>query len=402
MPSFSYSAITQAGATTRGALVARDEVEALEALARKGLTPTELREGAGAAIPWWQREVSFGGSKPTHLLPVFVSLGTLLDARIPLTEALGFVEVQVRDAALKVAIAALREDLENGQSLRQSLADRGDVFPPRIVTQLIMGEESDTLGATCRRIAVMLRAEAEVASEVRSAMVYPVILLAMSALVLGLLVFYLVPTLLPVFETAAADPPPILEAMDSARQALTGGGSTTLAIIAAVLLALYLVRVSLRTAAQWVLIHAPVTGAFLRKRHSLSFCQNLGVMIDAGMSSVDGIEAAEPALPYGPWRAQLQAAKTELEAGSSLSAAIERIALLDPMAKSLIKAVDETDRLGPMLGAASEAMQTETQTTLKRALSLLTPFLTLVIGAVVGLLIVSTITAILDLNDIAF
>ena len=190
--------------------------------------------------------------------------------------------------------------------------------------------------------------------------------------------------------------------MDSVRQALTGGGTTALAVGAAVLLALYLLRGAVRSALQWVLVRAPVTGAYLRKRHSLGFCQNLAVMVEAGMSSVDGIAAAEPALPITPWRGQLQAARAEIEAGASLSAAMERITFLDPMARSLIKAGDETDRLGPMLAAAADAMQSETQTTLKRALSLLTPALTLIIGAVVGVLIVSTITAILDLNDIAF
>lgn len=402
MPSFSYSAITQAGATTRGALVARDEMEALETLARKGLTPTDLREGVASAVPWWQREFTLSGPNPTRLLPVFVSLATLLEARIPLTDALGFVQIQARDANMRMALGALREDLENGQSLQQSLADRGDIFPARVTTLLIMGEASDTLGDTCRRIAHMLRSEADVATEVRSAMVYPVILLVMSTLVLGLLVFYLVPTLLPVFETAAADPPPILQAMNNIRLGLSGGGRSTMMVATAIVLALYLLRRLIKTAFQWVMIHAPISGAYLRKRHSLSFCQNVGVMIDAGMSSVEGIEAAEPSMTYTPWRNQLQTARSDIEAGSSLSAAVERIEFLDPMAKSLIKAGDETDRLGPMLAAASEAMQTDTQTTLKRALALLTPILTLVIGAVVGTLIVSTITAILDLNDIAF
>lgn len=402
MPSYSYIAITQAGATTRGALLARDEIEALEALARKGLTPTDLRPGTGAAVPWWQRELSFSAPKPARLLPLFVSLATLLEARIPLTEALGFVQGQLRDPALRVAVSAIRDDLENGQSLRQSLEDRGDVFAPRIATLLIMGEASDTLGETCRRIVQMLKSEADVATEIRSAMVYPVILLVMSTLVLALLIFYLVPTLLPVFETAAATPPPVLQAMDNVREVLTGGGTTGLAIAAVILLTLFLLRGTVRQSIQWLLIRAPVTGAYLRKRYSLSFCQNLAVMIDAGMSSVEGISAAEPGLSYAPWRGQLVTARSDIEAGSSLSAAIERITFLDPMARSLIKAGDETDRLGPMLRAASDAMQAETQTTLKRALSLLTPALTLIIGAVVGVLIVSTITAILDLNDIAF
>ncbi|MEL7092178.1 MAG: type II secretion system F family protein [Pseudomonadota bacterium] len=402
MPNFSYTAIDTRGATTRGALVAMSETEALEALARKGLTPTDLRRGTGAAVPWWQREIGGAKPKPARLLPVFVSLATLLEAQVPLTDALRFVEAQAEDPALRIAISGTREDLENGQTLQQALAERDDVFPARIASLLVMGDRSDTLAETCQRIVHMLRSEAEVAAEVRSALVYPVILLGMSLLVLSLLVFYLVPTLLPVFETADATPPAVLQGMDAVRRALTDDGLSVLALVLAAGLALVLLRRPMRAVLHRALIAAPVTGPYLRKRHSLSFCQNLGLMVEAGMSSVDGIEAAEAAMPAGPWRSALRTARTEIEAGASLSTAIGRISFLDPMAASLIQAGDETDRLGPMLRAASEAMQGETRTTLKRALALLTPAMTLALGVLVGVLIVSTITAILDLNDIAF
>ncbi|WP_299695291.1 type II secretion system F family protein [uncultured Tateyamaria sp.] len=402
MPSFSFRAIDASGVSRRGALVARDENEALDNLARKGLTATDLRPSTGGAVPWWQREVNLSGPSASRLLPVFVSLATLLKARVPLAEALGFVQEQTTDVRLATAIGAVRDDLENGRSLGQSLEERSDVFTNRIITLLGMGEATDTLPETCDRVVTMLRSEAEVASEIRSAMIYPVILLFMSTLVLGLLIFYLVPTLLPVFDTASAAPPPMLRVMDGMRVALLSRGWSVLAIALAGGMAAYLLRAPLKSLRNRLLVRAPVTGAYLRKRHSLSLCQTLGVMLEAGMSSLDGLDAAAEAMPIAPWRRDIASARAEIEAGTPVSAAVARIGFLDPMAKSLIVAGDETDQLAPMLRAAAIAMQGETQTTLKRALSLLTPALTLAIGLVVGALIVSTITAILDLNDIAF
>lgn len=403
MPSFSYTAVTKAGATTRGAIVARDEVGALDVLVRRGLTPTALRKGRWSNVPWWKRELFPRRRLSARLFPIFTSLATLLNARLPLIEALGFVAAQTRDPVLHHLLSNLQDALQNGQSLTHALdSPDATALPLRIRTLLQLGERTDTLAQTCARVASMLKSEADIAGELRSALVYPVILLAMSLLVLGMLVFFLTPTLLQVFVTAQADPPGLLSVMNAVRIAFVVHIGPLAAGVAIVALLAVLLRSRLSHALQWILSRTPITATFLRKRDSAAFCQTMSVMLQAGMSSVDGLSAATPIIRTPAWRQAITQARLDVEAGASLADALERLDQLDPIAKALIRAGDKSDRLGDMFQSAADTLHRDTQAALKRALSLLTPFLTLLIGGLVGVLIVSTITAILDLNDIAF
>lgn len=403
MPSFSYTAVTKAGKTSRGAITATDEVRALELLARRGLTPTDLKPGRNAAIPWWQRDLFPNRQRPAQLLPVFATLATLLRARMTLIDALGFVEAQTSQPTLRNAITELRSELENGQTLAQALKGQdASILPNRVKTLLALGERSDTLPETCARISEMLQEQATVSGELRAALVYPVILLVMSFLVLGMLIFFLIPTLLPVFATAQADPPMLLHVLDTVRLAVMENGLVLLAGAVLVLIAVFLLRARIGEMAQWLLLRAPLTSPYLRKRNSLAFCQTMAVMLRAGMSSLDALEASRAVVRSGSWRAQIDTARRNIEAGASVSQALDQVGFLDSMAQSLIQAGDQTDQLGEMFMTAADALQSETRNTLKRAVTLVTPVLTLLIGALVGALIVSTITAILDLNDIAF
>ena len=148
--------------------------------------------------------------------------------------------------------------------------------------------------------------------------------------------------------------------------------------------------------------HLPIAGAYLRQRETLRFCQNLSLMLTAGATLPEALTTAEEATDASVWQTHIHTAREEIEAGQSLSVSFQEFAPFDPMALSLIKAGEESDNLVAMLSSAATALEGTTRTTLKRALGLLTPTLTLIIGGLVGLLIMSTISAILDLNDIAF
>ena len=403
MPSFSYSAIGADGKRVRGVVSAVDEVSALERLARNGLTPIDLTQGSTGALRWWQREVGLRKSEPNaaKMLPAFSALATMLSAKLPILDALRFVADQEKDPTLKIGFSGLADDIESGLSLSAAL-DARSLLPARVATIIKLGETTDTLPSAASRVVDLLKSEAQLAGEVRSALVYPVILLGMSVFVLGLLVFFLVPTLTPVFEAAGAAPPPVLAAMEGVRVAVTSAGWQSVAVGGALLLGLFMARGFFWRAFRALALRLPVTGPYLRKRASLAYCQTLAVMTGAGLPLMDGMAMAEETIAVGPWRAQLAQSRADVEAGQSVSQALVQCRFLDPVALTLIRAGDETDQVKEMLSAAADALQGSTQTTLKRALSLLTPILTLLIGGLVGALIVSTITAILDLNDIAF
>jgi general secretion pathway protein F len=148
--------------------------------------------------------------------------------------------------------------------------------------------------------------------------------------------------------------------------------------------------------------YVPAISRYQEERETLRFCQSLTLMLTAGASLPEAINSAEQATSSSQWKSAILQARLEVESGGRLSQSLEDFEAFDPMTLSLLRAGEESDNVVEMLSSATRSLQNNTKASLQRALRLLTPALTLVIGGLVGLLIISTISAILDLNDIAF
>lgn len=403
MPRFAYEAFERSGQRKAGTVHALTELQALEQLSKKGLTPVELTQD-GSAERWWNREVSLSGKssvKPADLELFFDTFSTLLASQFPVSRALSFCEEQTRNRELADAIAELRAGIENGETFTASLENQAQVFPRRLRTMLGLGENSNTLPQAAAKAAELLQTENELRRQVTSAMVYPVILIGMSLLVLALIVFYLAPTLAPVFVSAGVEAPPMLRAMVAVRTAVAGNPLLTMGVVLVSCGLFFMARGFLFSLLVGALSYVPAIARYSNSREALRVCQSLELMLGAGASLPEALTAAQDAAISETWRAILREAQLEVEAGASLSASLGGFDQFDPIAYSLLSAGEESNDLPRMLNLASTRLQSETRLALQRALRLLTPSITLLIGAVVGVLIVSTITAILDLNDIA-
>ena len=404
MPRFSYDAYQADGNEVSGTIDASDEPHALELIAARGLIPTELKTGTRKG-PWWTRELSLTGAssvKPRDLEAFFESFATLLTAQLPLPRALAFCENQARNFELAQLISEIRADIENGKTLSAALNAQDTVIPERLQVLLQLGESSNTLPQAVSSAAEVLRVEANLRREVKSAMVYPLILLVMSLLVLALIVFYLAPTLSPVFATAGAEPPFILQTLNGLRTLILGTPLFSAIGVGATCMSFFFLRKPIAKLASKLASLLPIIAAYQGARETLRFTQTVTLMLTAGATLPEALKAAEGATTSQSWQAALAQSREEIEAGGTLSGSLEGFAEFDPMTLSLLRAGEESDSIVDMLSAATTKLQNTTQSALQQALRLLTPALTLIIGGMVGLLIISTISAILDLNDIAF
>lgn len=403
MPRFAYEALDSTGKTISGTIDAAHEQQALELISGRGLTPVDLHHG-NLKVPWWSRELSLSGAssvKSRDLETFFESFATLLSASLPLSRALAFCENQARNRELQQAISELRADVENGKSLAASLESQGKAIPERLQKIVLLGERSNTLPEAVRRAAQMLKTEAELRGELRSAMVYPIILLVMSLLVLTLLVFYLAPTLTPVFATAGVDAPPVLRILTRIKELLSQNGLVSMAILIGIALLMFLGWGKVLGFLGRALAVIPAVAQYQNNRETLRFCQSLSLMLDAGATLPEALNAADDATTSVAWKNMISEARLKVEAGANLSDSLAEFPNFEPVTLSLLRAGEESGSIGPMLGSAMLTLQNGTKEALQKTLRLLTPALTLFIGAMVGFLIISTITAILDLNDIA-
>lgn len=405
MPTYAYSAYSNDGSSVSGEIQAENDVVALDLIAKRGLTPISLTEG-GHVGPWWSREINLFGTsdklKPGELERFFTTFSALMQARFPLPKILGFCEAQTKDRVMKRALGTVQASVENGMTLGKSMRAAGGIFPERFISLITTGESSNKLVEISASAAAMLNSEAKLKRDLRAALVYPIILLIMSALVLALVVFYLAPTLMPVFTTAGAEPPVILQFMTSIRNAVLTGWPILLSILTALGLIGYVLRTKLSAGISGLLMRLPLTGKYLKRRETLRLCQSLQLMLSSGANLPQSLAAAREGASFPAYQILLENIEDQITAGGTLSETLCTSPLIDDMASALIQAGEESDRLGDVLQTVVASLSASTSQTLNQMVRLLTPLLTLIIGVGVGAVILSTVSAIMDLNDIAF
>ncbi|HHI70478.1 MAG TPA: type II secretion system F family protein [Rhodobacteraceae bacterium] len=405
MPTFVYSACAEDGTTVSGEVQAENDAAALDQISRKGLTPITLTEGHFDG-PWWNREINlFGQSgkvKSSDLERFFTTFSTLMQARFPLPRILEFCEKQTKNRSLKRALDNIRASVENGIPLGEAMQSAKGIFPARFVTLFEIGERSNRLPEVSANAAALLSSEAKMKRELRGALVYPAILLLMSGLVLALVVFYLAPTLMPVFIGAGATAPAVLRFMTGFREIILSGWPVIFPVLAAFLLVSYVFRTHFKAWMMSLLMHLPISGPYLKRRETLRLCQSLQLMLSGGASLPQSVSAIKEGAAFPAYRSLLGQAEERIIAGGTLSDTLHGSPLIDDMASALIKAGEESDRLSEILDTVVASLSASTAQTLNQMIRLLTPLLTLLIGLGVGGIILSTISAIMDLNDIAF
>ena len=404
MPRYSYSAYTVAGALETGEVQATSDVAALDQLSAQGLTPVSLQAG-GQSLPWWQRDLSFGGvqvAKADALEHFFKTLAGLLKVRLALLRSLRFCEGNTKDRAMAQALSRVQSDVSDGSTLGQALRSAGNFFPDRLITMVEIGEAADRLADVTERIAVTLASEAEQRRELRGALIYPVILVIMSLLVMALLVFFLAPTLAPVFASADANLPTVLRLMVSLREVILEQWPVVLIALCLGLVMLRILRRPIRSFIARFTLRLPILGGYLRQSETLKILQTLALMLSSGASLPRAMTTARETTRHPSYRALLAQTEDQILAGGTLSDGLSGSALIDPMAGAMLEAGEETDQMVPVLDQLVIDLRTRSARTLAQAIRMITPLITLVIGVSVGGIILSTVSAIMSLNDVAF
>lgn len=405
MPRYSYEGFDAAGEMSKGDLEAPSEAAALSALASRGVTPISLQSGATQPA-WWAREISLTGAAQTHksgeVERFFATFAALMAARLPLVDSLKFCARQTRDARMRHSLDRVARSVENGATLRDALRDESGLFAERLVTLVGIGEASNTLPDIAQRIAELLLAEAVFYREIRGAMVYPAILMITATAVMAVLVFYLVPTLAPVFASAGASLPLPLKLMLALRSALLEHWMITLGLLVTAGGALIFSRKALMTNVTPLMRHLPVIGPLMVQHATLEVCRNLHLMLSSGATLTTAIATTRDAARSPRTAAMMGRALNAVQSGASLSDHLSTARGFDPVAAAMVQAGEQSDQLGAVLGRISEDLGQRATRQLKQLVQLTTPVMTLLIGGSIGLVVLSTISAIMDLNDLAF
>jgi general secretion pathway protein F len=408
MPAFEYSALDASGRKMRGVISAASGVAARTELRRRQLAPLSV-ERADEARRAGQAGFSLSALRRAPSMPASArllmtrQLATLVEAGLPLAEALQVVSAQTAHAASRRILIALRERVLEGERLSAAMAAFPASFPPVYRAMVAAGESSGALGQVLDRLATHLEKSAALSRKVMTALIYPGALAVTAMAVICVLMVAIVPRLAAQFDTMSITLPLLTRAVIALSEFLQAGWLFLLIalVLAVVVVRLLLRRPAIRARLDRTSLSLPLLGGFLRKLEAARFARTLSVLLAAGTVLPDALRAARKATANTHIGAALDAVTAEVETGRTLSSSLESARFLPALTLHMIAAGERSAALETMLPRAADQLEGELEAASSTALGLLEPAIIIVMGAVVALIVLSILLPILQLNTLA-
>ena len=377
MTAFRYRAAAASGRIVRGALSATSEAGAAAALEARGLAPLAL-EPDGPGLRW---------SRPSRrdLAIAFRSLAALVEAGAPLAGALAATERLPQHPELRAALAEARRLLHEGRSLGSALGASPDVVPPVCLGVLRAGERAGRLGAALEQVATQLEQDAELASRIRQALAYPLVLAASGVASIAVIALVIVPRFAALLADLGQELPPATRLLLTLSSLTQRFGAGLLAACGLGLAALVAWRRTPAGRERWdeLLLDLPVVGPLRHRLAAARFCRAFGSLLTAGVPLLGALEGGADASGDSALSARLMRARTRIAEGAPVAESLDTERVL-PVAPLQLLAVGESSaQLGPMAARAADLAAADAERALRALVSLLEPALVLLFGAIV-------------------
>ncbi len=398
MSLFQYEALDARGRRRRGEIEADSERAARAALKAQGLVPRAL--APVDRVAQGGREGGRGRLGAAETALFLQQLATLIEAGMPLVEALGSIAEGMEKPRARRVIAAVRRQVVEGEAFAAALRAQG--FEEIICNMIAAGEETGQLEAVAMRLSELLERRQSLKSDLLSATLYPAIVTGFGVIVMMFLLAVVVPQVVSVFARAGGELPWLTRAVIAASDFLrANGGALAAAFVAAIALwMLAMRRPAWRARRDRALLMLPGVSSLLVKVETARFARTLGMLLSGGVPALAAMHIANQGWALAPLRALGEQAREALREGGALAEALAAGALLPPMAIRLIRVGEQSGRLDAMLLKLADYYETEVSRGLKRMLTVIEPLLVLVMAVGVGALALAILLPIAEMNEL--
>lgn len=406
MPRFQYLAIDADGRRKRGGLEAADESAARALLVRKRLLPVELGASDGAV----RRDAPADrpaprGAKLSHkaLLLVTRQLATLIEASVPVDEALAMIAAQQEQPVAQRIVSDVQTGVVEGQRLADALARHPRSFSGLYRAAVAGGEQSGKLGFVLARLADYLERAHALRSKVTTAMIYPAALSLVALTVVICLMIFVVPSLIEQFERFDQRLPLITQILIGTSRFLTGFWPLLLIaiVLGGWLLRMLLSREPVRAAIDAFLLRAPLIGRWVVAVNASRFIRAVSTLVSSGMPVLESVRASRESVGNREVQKAVLRMAERIEEGEPFSQAMRRSGVIPPMVSYMTQSGENAGELPSMLDKAAAHLDQEFESFTASALSLLEPAIIVVMGLVVASIVLAIMLPILQLNRLA-
>jgi type IV pilus assembly protein PilC len=400
---FAYTVSSSSGRVIKGRIEAVDQTAVVNRLRAKGVAPIDVREVKTTGL---QREINLGSLGPRvamkDLSVMARQLATMIGAGLTLLRSLSVLAEQTENRALAKVLHRVRDEVEKGTPLSVAFGAHPAIFPPLMLNMIRAGEAGGFLDRALASVAENFEAEIKLRSKIKSAMTYPVVVLAFAILaVIGMLLF-----IVPIFQDMFAGFDSELPLPTQVLVFLSG----VMVWLAPALLGLTLVvwlfwrrhkhAPAVRNALDPLKLKLPVFGQLFRKVAISRFSRNLGTMLRAGVPLLPALEIVGQTSGNVVVERAVADVGEAVRTGLSLSEPLSEHPVFPPMVIQLMAVGEDTGALDEMMEKIAQFYDNEVEATTEQLTSLIEPLMIAFLGAVIGSIIVALYMPIFEIFNV--
>ncbi len=408
MAAFSYQAIDARGKKVKGVIEGDSERQVRSQLRTRELKPLEVKSTrqsskSGGSSSGSGFSFSFGGPSLSHRDVSLVTrqLASLVQSGLPLDEVLAAAARQSRKQAIKTVVLQIRSRVLEGLSLAQAMSELPKVFDNLYRAMIKAGESSGYLGPVLDQLADYTERSQETKQKLKSAMIYPLVMVVVAVAVVTLLMVKVVPQLTGLFERNKQDLPFITEVLIGSSNFLVNYGIFLLfGLIALWILVVKVLQEPERKKA-WhrMQLKLPVMGEFILQAETARYASTLGLLAASGVPLLEGLKIASQVLTNTSMRAASVEVATSVQEGMALNKALDQAEVFPPLLVQMVASGEANGKLDEQLIHVAKNQERELNFSVDALMGLLEPAMILFMAVVVGFIVMAILSPIFQMNQ---
>jgi type IV pilus assembly protein PilC len=401
MPTFAYNGRTRTGQTVTGERVAETIDAAIAALRREQITVTRIDAAkAEAEAKAKAKGKAKQAAAPSKNLAIFTrQFSVMIDAGLPLVQCLDILGKQEPHKGFADVILTVRSDVESGAALADAMKKHPKAFDALYSNMIAAGEAGGILDTILKRLAVYIEKNVKLKGQVKSAMIYPIAVICIAAIVVAAILWKVIPTFAQLFAGLGAQLPLPTRIVILASDNLVSYGPLILIAGGAVAYGIkrYYATPAGRRQIDALLLKAPILGMILRKIAVARFCRTLSTLLSSGVPILDGLDITARTAGNAVIEEAILKTRTSIERGETVSAPLRETNVFPSMVVQMINVGETTGALDAMLSKIADFYEEEVDTAVAGLLTLMEPLMIAVLGGIVGGIVIAMYMPIFDL-----
>lgn len=395
---FNYEGKDKRGQKLKGEMLAINSALARAELRRQGIIPTKVVKKSQLSL--------FGGKKKVTPADVAIftrQMATMMKAGVPLVQSFEIVADGLDNPSMKDVVLKIKNDVEAGGTFASALRGHPLLFDDLFCSLIEAGEQSGALETMLDRVAVYKEKSEALKSKIKSAMKYPITVLAVAAIVTVILLLKVVPTFQELFEGFGAELPAPTQFVVNISEGLQTKGPIILIVTIAIIMGFLQAKKRSKAFADQVdkvLLKLPIVGDITYKSTVARYARTLSTTFSAGVPLIDALDACAGATGNSVYREAVYRIKDEVSTGVQLQFAMRSAGIFPSLALQMTAIGEESGALDEMLAKVAEHYENEVDDAVDGLTSMMEPLIMSFLGVVVGGLIIAMYLPIFQMGDV--